>query len=717
MISQGVLLAGRYRLLDVLGDGGMARVYRARDERLDRVVAVKILHPHYLSQPEFVRRFEQEAHLAAGVSHPNIVAIYDIDREGDTYLMVMEYVEGGSLKALMSRSAPLPLPRIAAIMKQLGLALDAAHARGVIHRDIKPENILLTPSGEVKVSDFGIARALTSPGQTATGMVLGSVSYFSPEQAQGKPATAESDLYSSGIVLYELLTGRLPFSAGNPLATAMQHVTQQPVPPCSLVPTLPPAIDNVVLTALNKDPALRYRSGAELAAAFAAAIAPGASATIPSNMPNGRAGARAAAAANANATGRTVIAPRPAPRPMAQPQPTRPTAAQPRGGRPMAAAAAAPPRRRGTVAIPVLLVLLLGGGVAYAATTRHHWGIGGFISGLFASGAPASSTPTATPPPAATTPAPVVTAASGSTPLVVGSDSTSTATTTAGTGNPAPAALRRPSPSPSATGQSTAPAPQGSATGGAGATTLAPGGVTGATETAAASSATSTTAQSATTPPSGTLTPSVTDAAATATGTVTSSPTLALTNTPTPASSHRDLSADLVTARTYSMDAYGSPMPDGATDIFNAGVGRIYVIIFFHHLPSDATVTVRWSYPANTIPPEDDSVPTYKTVFAYTQQVPGPGRYTVTALVNGHAVGSHHFTVMAASGAASSGANNPGQGNGNGQSNAKGTSKRGDQGNVKGTSKHSNQGNGQGTDNGNSGDSEAGVATRLVTLV
>jgi len=699
VISQGMLLAGRYRLLDVLGDGGMARVYRARDERLARVVAVKILHPHYLSQPEFVRRFEQEAHLAAGVSHPNIVAIYDIDREGDTYLMVMEYVEGGSLKALMSRSAPLPLPRVAAIMKQLGLALDAAHARGVIHRDIKPENILLTPSGEVKVSDFGIARALTSPGQTATGMVLGSVSYFSPEQAQGKPATAESDLYSSGIVLYELLTGRLPFSAGNPLATAMQHVTQQPVPPCSLVPTLPPAIDNVVLTALNKDPALRYRSGAELATAFAAAIAPGASAALPPNAPNGRAGARAAAAAaaNANATGRTVIAPRPAPRPMAQPQPTRATVAQPRGGRPMAAASAAPPRRRGTVVIPVLLVLLLGGGVAYAATTRHHWGIGGFISGLFASGAPASSTPTATPPSAATTPAPVVTTASGGTgtPLVVGPSGAPTATTPAGTGNPATATTQAASPSPSAlaTGQATSTAPQGSATGGAGATATGTGSTTGATETAAA----------------GTLTPSVTGAAATATGTATDtaqpSPSSAPTATPSPSVANGP-SADLTTSGSYPRNAYSSPIPVDPSDTLNADVGTIYVVVSFHRLPSGARTAVRWTYPPGTSPPTLYSFDQpYAVAFASTEIVPGPGRYTVTALVNGHAVGSHHFTVVAASGAASSGANNPGQGNGNGQ------------GNAKGTNKHSNQGNGQGNGSGNSGDSQAGVATRLVMPV
>src|SRR5690348_217572 len=262
MATGPTVLSGRYRLLDVLGDGGMARVYRAEDVRLHRIVAVKTLHRQYLSQPEFIRRFEQEAQLAANLTHPNIVAIYDVGRDGDAYYIVMEYVEGRSLKALIAREAPLPLDRTVPIMRQLGLALDAAHAHGVIHRDIKPENILLTPANEVKVGDFGIARALTGAAHTATGMVLGSVSYFAPEQAQGRPATAESDIYSSGIVLYEMLTGHLPFVADNPLATAMQQITQQPAPPRALVPALPPGVDAVVLKALAKNPEARFHSGA-----------------------------------------------------------------------------------------------------------------------------------------------------------------------------------------------------------------------------------------------------------------------------------------------------------------------------------------------------------------------------------------------------------------------------------------------------------------------
>src|SRR5919204_536925 len=217
MGRQGSILGGRYRLLDVLGDGGMARVFRAQDERLQRIVAVKILHQQYRGQPAFVRRFEQEAQLAASLAHPTIVAIYDLSRDDDTYYIVMEYVAGSSLKEVIAHEGRLPLDRAIVITRQLGQALDFAHSHGVIHRDIKPENILLTPADQVKVSDFGIARALTSAGQTATGIVLGSVSYFSPEQAQGKPATAESDIYSSGIVLYEMLTGRVPFAADPPL--------------------------------------------------------------------------------------------------------------------------------------------------------------------------------------------------------------------------------------------------------------------------------------------------------------------------------------------------------------------------------------------------------------------------------------------------------------------------------------------------------------------
>jgi len=272
--ERGRLFGGRYRVVATLGDGGMARVYKAVDERLGRVVAVKTLHPQYNTQPLFVARFEGEARLAAGLSHPNTISVYDIGRDDDgVHYIVMEYVEGETLKRLVRREAPLPLPVCAAIVRQILLALDDAHARGVVHRDIKPENIFLTPTRQVKVGDFGIARALDATSVTPPGMVLGSVSYFSPEQALGQPATAQSDLYAAGVVLYEMLTGRLPFVAESPLAVAIKHVDEAPAPPSAYNPLVPPAVDAVALRALDKDPARRYYSGAALADALAGAAA------------------------------------------------------------------------------------------------------------------------------------------------------------------------------------------------------------------------------------------------------------------------------------------------------------------------------------------------------------------------------------------------------------------------------------------------------------
>ncbi len=275
-------MGGRYRIVDVLGDGGMARVYKAVDERLGRVVAVKVLHDYYNGQSTFVGRFEQEAKLAAGLNHPNIMAVYDTghDDGGDHYIIV-EYVEGETLKRLIEREAPLALPAAVAILRQICLALDYAHARGVVHRDVKPENIFLTPDHTVKVGDFGIARALDASTLTPAGMVLGSVSYFAPEQAMGQRSTAQSDLYATGVALYELLTGRLPFVAENALGVAMMHLNEEPAPPSRYNPALPPAVDAVVLAALAKDPARRYRNGAAFVDALArAAQATGAVAPI-----------------------------------------------------------------------------------------------------------------------------------------------------------------------------------------------------------------------------------------------------------------------------------------------------------------------------------------------------------------------------------------------------------------------------------------------------
>ena len=180
------LYGGRYRLLDVIGDGGMARVFRATDTRLDRTVAIKLLREQFTGEPQFIERFKQEARLAAALAHPNVVGVYDVGEENGQYYMVMEYVPGDNLKQIISREAPMPLGTVVGFMRQLAAALDYAHTHGVIHRDIKPENILVTDRREVKVGDFGIARALAGSSLTATGTVLGSVSYFSPEQASGQ---------------------------------------------------------------------------------------------------------------------------------------------------------------------------------------------------------------------------------------------------------------------------------------------------------------------------------------------------------------------------------------------------------------------------------------------------------------------------------------------------------------------------------------------------
>jgi len=265
------VFSGRYQVVGVLGDGGMARVYKAVDSRLGRVVAVKVLHDHYNKQPAFVARFEQEARLAAGLNHPNIIGVYDIGQDDGDHYIVTEYVEGETLKRLIDREAPVALSEAATILRQLCLALDDAHAHGVIHRDVKPDNIFLTTQRTVKVGDFGIARVLDSTTLTPAGVVMGSVSYFAPEQALGQRPMAPADLYAAGVVLYEMLTRCVPFVADNALAVAMMHLKEAPLPPSMYNHALPPAVDAVVLKALSKDPAHRYSSGRTLADALAAA--------------------------------------------------------------------------------------------------------------------------------------------------------------------------------------------------------------------------------------------------------------------------------------------------------------------------------------------------------------------------------------------------------------------------------------------------------------
>lgn len=260
----GTFLAQRYRLEEKIGAGGMAEVYKGVDTLLGRPVAVKILRPQYASDAEFVRRFRREARAAASLTHPNVVNVYDVGSEGETHYIVMEYVEGITLKELIRKAAPLPPATSALIASQVAEALRHAHQRGLVHRDIKPHNILITTDGRVKVTDFGIARAAASATMTETGIVLGSVHYFSPEQARGEPATAVSDIYSLGVVLFEMLTGHLPFTGESPVAIALQHIQQEPPSVRYWNRHVSRRLEQVVERCLQKDPARRYQDAGEL---------------------------------------------------------------------------------------------------------------------------------------------------------------------------------------------------------------------------------------------------------------------------------------------------------------------------------------------------------------------------------------------------------------------------------------------------------------------
>ncbi|HEY8497173.1 MAG TPA: Stk1 family PASTA domain-containing Ser/Thr kinase [Limnochordales bacterium] len=259
------VLANRYRIQAKIGDGGMAVVYRALDLLLHRPVAIKCLRPQFASDPEFLQRFMQEAQAAASLSHPNVVNIFDVGHAGDVHYIVLEYVQGRNLKEILREEGRLPPKRAAHIARSVARALEAAHRRQLIHRDIKPHNILITPEGRVKVTDFGIARAASAATLTQTGTVIGSVHYFSPEQARGGPVGPASDLYALGVVLYEMLTGTVPFRGDSPIAVALKHLEEEPVPPSGLVPSIPAWLERVVLKALAKDPAQRYASAEEMA--------------------------------------------------------------------------------------------------------------------------------------------------------------------------------------------------------------------------------------------------------------------------------------------------------------------------------------------------------------------------------------------------------------------------------------------------------------------
>ena len=263
------LFDGRYRILRKLGSGGMANVYLAEDEELGRRVAIKILNERYAGDDLFIERFRREAKSAASLSHPNIVSIYDRGEAEGTYYIAMEVIEGRSLKELIMTHGALPVHTAIGYAKQLLEALRFAHRHGIIHRDIKPHNVLVSADQQVKaneprlkVTDFGIARHGASQ-MTEAGSIMGTAQYLSPEQARGAPVTAASDLYSAGVVLYEMLTGKVPFAGDSAIEIAMKHVNELPKPPSSLRPEIPPELDQIVLRALAKDPEDRYQTAEE----------------------------------------------------------------------------------------------------------------------------------------------------------------------------------------------------------------------------------------------------------------------------------------------------------------------------------------------------------------------------------------------------------------------------------------------------------------------
>ena len=257
MINKGQMLAGRYQIIRTIGEGGMANVYLAHDTILNREVAVKVLRGDLADDEKFVRRFQREAISASSLIHPNIVEMYDVGEDNGNYYIVMEYINGRTLKSLIKKRGALTLPEVIDIMLQLTSAIACAHDSYIIHRDIKPQNVLILEDGRVKITDFGIATALNSNELTQTNSVMGSVHYLPPEQANGSGATIKSDIYSLGILMFELLTGKIPFKGDNAVEIAIKHM-KEPIPSVRKInPDIPQSIENVILKACV-DPCQRY---------------------------------------------------------------------------------------------------------------------------------------------------------------------------------------------------------------------------------------------------------------------------------------------------------------------------------------------------------------------------------------------------------------------------------------------------------------------------
>ncbi len=267
MILEGKILGNRYEIIEKVGNGGMATVYKAEDKVLKRNVAVKVLKDEFTTDEEFIKRFEIEAQSAARLTHPNIVSIYDVGSEDNLYYIVMELIRGKTLKEIIvEERGPLPWKWSVNVAIQIASALEMAHKNNIIHRDIKPHNIIITEDGIAKVTDFGIAKAVSNSTITAFGTTIGSVHYFSPEHARGGFTDAKSDLYSLGVVMYEMVTGRVPFDADTPVSVALKHMQEEPEEPIELNPNLPSAVNRIIMKALKKDTTLRYQSATDMLA-------------------------------------------------------------------------------------------------------------------------------------------------------------------------------------------------------------------------------------------------------------------------------------------------------------------------------------------------------------------------------------------------------------------------------------------------------------------
>ena len=285
MTIEGRVLADRYAVGELLGRGGMAEVYLATDRVLDRPVAFKVLGGWLANDATFVERFRREALAAARISHPNLVAVFDAGSEDGVHYIVMEHVPGETLADVLRKEGRLHPNRATRIAASVADALGVAHAARIVHRDVKPANVMLTPDGRTKLMDLGIARNIDGESITHASSILGTAGYVSPEQARGDPVDHRSDIYSLGCVLYEMLTGRQPFEAQDPLAMAYKHVHEAPVPPTSLEPSIPPALEAVTLRAMEKEPAARFQSVEEMAAALDDRTAPVAPVTATTPMP------------------------------------------------------------------------------------------------------------------------------------------------------------------------------------------------------------------------------------------------------------------------------------------------------------------------------------------------------------------------------------------------------------------------------------------------